>query len=144
MKYCNPVSLKKKRLYSNFIYILTLFIPTWPIQMTVYCTIPYQLYNGFNSNNIGKCHKKFAFYCSFRYFSFDICCCFSLTKPEETKRRKFVSTSKLFPSLMILFCRLKRSNFILEIYLKEADHPTIYWCELLFHVLINIDRQMDR
>ena len=33
---------------------------------------------------------------------------------------------------MILFCRLKRSNFILEINIKEADHQAIYWFYWLF------------
>ena len=30
--------------------------------------------------------------------------------------------------------RLKRSNFILEIYIEEADHLTIYRCGLLFDI----------
>ena len=36
---------------------------------------------------------------------------------------------------MILFCRLQRSNFILEIYIEKADHQTIYWNGLLFYIL---------
>ena len=40
--------------------------------------------------------------------------------------------------------RLKRSNFILEIYIQEANHLTIYLCGLLFHILLSGDNASPR
>jgi len=96
------------------------------IQMTVYCM--------FNIGNFF--YKKMCLLLLFSLlilaFIFDLL--FSLTK---RKGKKNVLNSKLFPSLMILFCRLKRSNFILEIYIKGVDHQTIYLCGLLFQIFMN-------
>ena len=36
-----------------------------------------------------------------------------------------------------------RRNLILEIYMEEADHPTIYWCGLLFNILMQIKSVLE-
>ena len=92
--------------------------------MTVYCTFPYQLHHGFNSNNIRKFHQKLTCYCCSRYFIylFYLFYCFTLTKPEE-KGQNFALKSKLFPILMTFFCRLKRSIFYSK-YISKRSWPS--------------------